>query len=240
MRALDLHTSKEYLRAEQTFALAVHEAERFGPQDARVGTSLNSLGLTFRDEKKFAEAEAAYRRALVILEKAYGSESIDTGNVNFNIATVMFDQGHQPPALPYLQKTLGTYQSMLGESSLKTAMVLCMIGDAYRLQKSYREAEGPLRRCADIRESDGGVQNSELADALHSLALSYQGEGKYALAEPRFRLAEKIREGTLGIMSPILAKTMEDHAALLRQMGRDKEAERLITMSAAIRRREKK
>ena len=92
---------------------------------------------------------------------------------------------------------------MLGESSLKTATVLCMIGDAYRFQKSYGEAEAPLRRCADIRESDGGVQNPELADALHSLALSYEGEGKYALAEPRFRLAEKIREGTLGIMSPL-------------------------------------
>ena len=107
MRALYLHSSKEYLKSEQTFALAVHEAERFGPQDARVGTSLNSLGLVFRDEKKFAEAEAAYRRALVILEKTYGSESIDTGNVNFNIATVLFDQGHQSLALPYYKRHSG-------------------------------------------------------------------------------------------------------------------------------------
>jgi hypothetical protein len=33
---------------------------------------------------------------------------------------------------------------------------------------------------------------------------------------------------------------MEDHAALLRLMGRDKDAERLMRLSAAIRRNEKK
>ncbi len=240
MQALNYHSSKDYLKAEQTFALAVHEAERFGPMDARVGTSLNSLGLAYRDEKKYGDAESAYKKALVILEKAYGPESIDAGNVNFNIAAVLFDQGHETLALPYLQKTLGIYQTMLGGTSLKTAAVLCMIGDAYRTQKSYREAEGPLKSCADIRESDGGMQNPELANALHSLALVYQGQGKYPQAEPRFRLAEKIRESTQGIMSPALAQTMEDHAVLLRQMGREKDAARLTAMAAAIRRREKK
>jgi len=97
-----------------------------------------------------------------------------------------------------------------------------------------------LKRCADIREADGGIDNAELADALHSLALTYAGDGKYALAEPRFKLAEKIRESKLGLTSPLLAQTMEDHAAMLRTLRRTKEAERLMLLSAAIRRSEKK
>lgn len=240
MKALNYHGAKDYAKAEQTFNLALHEAERFGPMDPRVGTSLNSLGLTLRDGKKFAESEAAYRKALVIFDKAYGPDSIDVGNVNFNIANVMFDQGHQTIAFPYLQRSLAIYEALLGGVSLKTAAALCMLGDAYRLQKSYKEAEIPLRRCADIREADGGMRNADLAEALHSLALVYQAEGKYTQAEPRFRLAEKIREGTLGIMSPVLAQTMEDHAALLHQMGRDIDATRLTTMAGAIRRHDKK
>ena len=239
MQALHAAGANDYSKAEQTFLAALKEAERFGADDARVGTTVNSLGLVYRSEKKYGEAEAAYRRALAILEKAYGDDSIDVANVNFNIATVMFDQGHQSSAMPFLQRTLGTYENMLGAQSLKTAAVFCMIGDAYRLDKELKQAEGPLRQCADIRESEGGMENAELADALHSLALVYQFEGKYALAEPRFTLAEKIREKTLGITSPLLAQTMEDHASLLKQMGRDKEATRLSTIAAAIRRTEK-
>jgi hypothetical protein len=84
------------------------------------------------------------------------------------------------------------------------------------------------------------MQNADLGDALYSLAMVYVGQGKYGLAEPRFKLAEKIRENTLGLTSPLLAQTMEDHAALLKSMGRNKEADRLIVLASAIRRSQKK
>ena len=236
MQALYAASSNNYSSAEQIFLRATHEAERFGAEDARVGTTLNSLGLIYRAEKKYPDAENSYRRALAILEKAYGAGSIDVANVNFNIASVMFDQSHQQSALPYIQKAMVAYQTLLGPASLKTAASLCMVGDAYRVMKSYAEAEEPLRRCAEIREKDGGVQNPELAEAQHSLALVMQGQGKLSQAEARYKLAEKIQETTLGITSPALAQTMEDHASLLRQMSRDKEAEKLLTMVNAIRR----
>ncbi len=179
MQALYAASSNDYAKAEQTFLRAMHEAERFGAEDARVGTTLNSLGLVYRAEKKYADAKSAYRRALAILEKSYGDGSIDVANINFNIATVMFDQNHLQTALPYAQKALISYEALLGGQSLKTAAALCMVGDSFRAVKSYTEAEGPLRRCADIRESDGGLQNPDLAEAQHSLALAlHLGSGQ--------------------------------------------------------------
>jgi tetratricopeptide (TPR) repeat protein len=236
MKALYEASAKDLSKSEQTFQQALKEAERFGPEDPRVGTTLNSLGLVYREEKKYADAENSYRKALGILQKAYGNDSIDVANVSYNIATALFDQGHQPAAMPFLQRTLVTYENILGSTSLKTASVLCMMGDVHRLAKEYQAAEAPLHRCADIREANGGMQTNEMADALHSLALTYAGEGKYALAEPRLTMAEKIRESTLGITSPVLAQTFEDHANLLRLLGRDKDAARLSSMAAAIRR----
>jgi tetratricopeptide (TPR) repeat protein len=237
MRALYEAGAKDFAKSEQSFILALKEAQRFGAEDPRVGTTLNSVGLVYRAEKKFPEAEASYRKALVILQKAYGVDSVDVANVNFNIASAMFDQGHQAAAMPFLQRTLVSYENILGSNSLKTASVLCMLGDAHRLAKDFSAAEGPLRRCADIRESNGGMQSSDMAEALHSLALTFVGEGKYALAEPRFTLAEKIRESTLGITSPLLAQTFEDHANLLHLMGKNKEADRLTSMATAIHRK---
>jgi tetratricopeptide (TPR) repeat protein len=238
MDALKAAGEHDYPKSEQAFTKALHQAENFGPNDIRAGSTLNSLGLVYRAEKKYGDAEGAYRRALVIMEAAYG-ESIDVGNINFNIAGVMFDQGHQADALPYLQKTLPIYQRLLGDASLKTAATLCMEGDAFRLMKRYPEAETVLRKCADIREMDSGLQTNDLADALYSLALTYVGEGNFTAAETRLKLVETIREKTLGITSPLVAQTMEDHAAALKQLGRDREAGKLITMAAAIRRSQK-
>jgi tetratricopeptide (TPR) repeat protein len=230
---------KDLAKAEQIFLQALHEAERFGATDPRVATTLNDLGQVYRSEKKYADADGAYRRAYAILEKA-GGDAMPLAETSLNIAVLMFDQGQQSMALPFIKKTLNTYEAVLDANNERTATVLCMLGDAYRVEKDFQAAEEPLKRCGDIREMDGGVQNPDLAEAMHSLALVYEGEGRYDLADPRFKLAEKITESTLGITSPALAQMMEDHAILLRQMGRQKDAARLDVMAAAIRRNQKK
>jgi tetratricopeptide (TPR) repeat protein len=239
VQALRAAGEHDYPKAEQTFVKAVREAESFGPNDIRLGSTLNSLGLVYRAEKKYGDAEGAYRRALAIMEAAYG-DSIDVGNVGFNIAGVMFDQGHQAEALPVLRRTLAIYEKLLGDASSKTAAVLCMEGEVYRPMKHYPESEAALRQCADVREKNGGIAgNSDLADALYSLSLTLIDEGKFAAAEPRLRIAEKIREKTLGLTNPLVAQTMEDHAAVLKQLGRDTEAGKLTDIAAAIRRNQK-
>jgi tetratricopeptide (TPR) repeat protein len=227
-------SNSEYSKAEQSFLKAVHEAERFAMDDWRVGTTLESLGQVYTAEKKFSEAESAYRRALEIAGKADDGAQ-EVADLTFDMANLMFSAGRQTEALTWGRRAVSSYENNAGGTSLQTAAALCLVGDSLRSMKNFIDAEEPLRRCADIREKDGGIDSVELADALHSLALTYTGERKYAMAETRFRLVEKIRENKLGLASPLLAQTMEDHAALLRVMGLDKDAERLMVMAAAIR-----
>jgi hypothetical protein len=106
--------------------------------------------------------------------------------------------------------------------------------------RNFIDAEEPLHQCADIREQTGGIDSIGLADALYSLALTYVGEKKYQEADPRFTMAEKIREHKLGITSPLLAQTLEDHAAALKILGRATDAEKLLRFAQAIRRSEQK
>ena len=240
MQALSASSANDYQKSEQIFQKALHEAERFGAGDPRVGATLNSLGLVYKAEKRHAEAEAAFRRALAVLEKAYGRESIDVANIDYNLATVLADQGKLPSALPFLENSLIGYQSHLGPQSLKAADVLCMIGDARRLTRDWARAEAPLKQCAEIREASGGIYSTELSDALFSLAIVYQNQGKFALADPRFHLAEKIREKMQGIMSPGFADVLEAHAAMLRSMGREADANKDASLATAIRRNERK
>lgn len=232
--ALSAAKAQNYPVSEQAFLKALHEAEKFGANDVKVGSTLNSLGLVYRAEKKYSEAEKAYRRALGIMQAAYG-DSLDVANLNFNIANVMFDQGRHSDALPNLHTTLRIYQKLLGDDSMKTAAALCMEGEAYRQMKRYADAEADLRQCAGIREKDAGIESNDVADAQYSLALILMGEGKYSAAEPRLKLVEEIREKTLGITSPLLAQTMEEHATALKELGRQKEADKLIGIATAIR-----
>jgi hypothetical protein len=92
-----------------------------------------------------------------------------------------------------------------------------------------------LKQCASIREKDGGILSPDFGEAENSLALVLQKEGKYALADGAFRLAEKIRERSQGVTSPALADTLEAHAEMLKEMGRDLDAEKNMKMANAIR-----
>ena len=239
VQAFEAAGKNDLATAEQLFLKALRQAEEFGQQDARVGITLNSLGLIYREERKYSEAEAAYRRGLAIVERAYPN-SLDVANVEFNIASIMLDEGHSAEAMPTIDKALVIYEKLLGGSSLKTAATLCLKGDVYRLTKRYAEAEEPLRFCAEIREKDSGLNNAELGNAIQSLARVFAAEGKASAAEARYRLLEKIREHTAGITSPLLADAMEEHAAILKSMARDQEASRLTTMAASIRKNERK
>ena len=226
--------------AEQAYLKALHEAEHFGSDDWRVGVTLDGLGQTYTGEKKYSDAETALRRSLEITGKTNGDDSVEVANVNFDLGSSLLASGRPVQAMPYARKALSSYVAKLGGTSMEAAGVYCLEGDSLRAMRNYIDAESPLRQCADIRESNGGIDSPEFADALYSLALTYAGEKKYTLAEPRFQLAEKIRENRLGLTSPILAQTLEEHAAMLKTMGRDKEAERLLVLSSAIRRTEQK
>jgi tetratricopeptide (TPR) repeat protein len=63
---------RQYAASENFLNAALQQAQRFGPNDLRVATTLNDLGLLYRAEGKFKEAEPLYRRSLAIREKKLG------------------------------------------------------------------------------------------------------------------------------------------------------------------------
>ena len=236
-RAASNHQPAE---AEQDYAKALHEAERFGLDDWRVGTTLQGLGELYKSEKKFPDAITTLQRALDIAGKNNEDDSQEVAGVRYDLGSVLLDAGRPVDAIIQARRALSSFEALYGGTSAEAARASCLLGDSLRSMRNFIDAEAPLRRCADIREQKGGVDSLELAAALYSLALNYVGEKKYLDADSRFGMAEKIREKKLGITSTLLAQTMEDHAALLRTLGRDKEAERLEKFSQAIRRSEKK
>jgi tetratricopeptide (TPR) repeat protein len=235
MQAQRAAAASQPAQAEQAYTKALHEAERFGPEDWRVGTTLQGLGELYITQKKLPDAVSALQRAVAITGKNNEDDTAQVATVRYDLGSALLDAGRPADAVIQARRALSSYEGVYGGASAEAAGALCLLGDSLRLMRNFIDAEGPLHRCADIREQTGGIDSVALADALYSLALTYIGEKKYRAAEPRFSMAEKIREKKLGITSPLLAQTMEDHAALLRTLGRDKEADRLEKFSQAIR-----
>jgi tetratricopeptide (TPR) repeat protein len=233
-------TAKDFPKAEDQLQKALHETEQFPAGDARTGTTLNILGLIYREEKKYTDAEKVLEKALAVFEKADGADSLSVGNVNFNIASVLMAETHYADAVPYIQRSRTTYVRVLGAQSLKAASTLCMTGEVYRYQKKFQAAEVPLKQCADAREAAEGIESADFGDALYSLGLVYAQLGRYALADSTLNLAEKVIEHTLGVTSPEFADALEARAGVLKSMNRAPEAARDEAMAAAIRRVAKK
>jgi tetratricopeptide (TPR) repeat protein len=239
-QALHAAAVKDYPKAEAAYARALHEAEVFGKDDERVASTLQGLATMLRSERKLDEAENAVRRAVTIYSVKPGEQSLEYAQVQFVLAGVLMDRGKYEPALQSIQKVLPLFEQNLGPNAAVMGDATCMQGDAYRLLRMFASAEAPLKRCAQLRNEDGGVGTAEFGEAANSLALVYQHLGKYAEADRYFTYAAKIREQSLGIQSVALAETLEAHAILLHQLGRDADAQKKERMAAAIRRTSKK
>ena len=226
---------KKFTAAEQLMVLALREAEHFGPTDARLGATLNTMGLVFMAEKKPREAEMPFRRALGIFEKVYGAKGLDVGNVCLNLGIALNMAGQSEAALPLLTHARENYEAILGKESPKTAQVIFQLGDAARRLHKWDEAEASLKRAADMQETLGGIDSPELATSLNSLALAYGSQGKYAQAEPLFKLSLNMREAKYGLNHEDVAVSLDNYASMLRDAGRFKDSVPLTTLAEAVR-----
>ena len=226
---------KNYSNAEKLLVRAAEEAQKFGDSDSRLGTTLNTLGLVYRDDGKASEAETLFRRALSIIEKNYSADSVDVANIEFNLANSLYDQNRFAAAIETYEKSLPIFERWFGAEGAKTAHVQNDLGDCYRSLGKYPEAEKYLRRAASLRESSSGIDSPDLAQTMNSLGLTFTAEAKYKEAESAYKMALSIREASLGLQSDLVRATLENYAGMLQKANRPAESARLMTLAEAIR-----
>src|SRR5690242_5286389 len=105
---------KRYTDADRSFQAAIRDAERFGPQDARLGASLNSLGIVYFAQTKYAAAEPLYKRALSIREDALGPNHPDVAATVNNLAELYWSQQKYGTAEPLYKRVLAITEKNAG------------------------------------------------------------------------------------------------------------------------------
>ncbi|MFQ5934787.1 MAG: tetratricopeptide repeat protein [Acidiferrobacterales bacterium] len=91
-----------YDEAEKEFVAALKRAEGFGPQDPRLGASLNNLAMVYKQQGKLGKAEIHLKRALRVFE-IVKPDHAHVASVLHNLAAIYDAQG-KPAAADPLRK----------------------------------------------------------------------------------------------------------------------------------------
>jgi tetratricopeptide (TPR) repeat protein len=96
-------------------ALHIWEQAR-GPEHPQVASALNGLAKLYRQQSKYEQAEASYRRALTIREQHLGPHHPETARSLAGLALLYEKQGNDEQAELLLQRACTIFEQHLGQA----------------------------------------------------------------------------------------------------------------------------
>jgi tetratricopeptide (TPR) repeat protein len=166
-----------------------------------LATILNNMARLLQKVGEYGEAESLSRRALLLFEKALGTDDSSVAMCLDNIAGLLKSQGRAGEAIPLYEKGLRISQEMLGLEHLSMVTTLRNLGDTFmaegqngRAAESYRKAlyileVAPLDSAEDFVERLRILENT-----LVKLAKLVEIQGEYEDARLLFQRASDMRE----------------------------------------------
>ena len=137
----------------------------------------------YRAEKKYAEAEPLYVRALAIREKTLGLDHPDVATTLNNLGALHDAQDHYEQAEAYYRRAIAIREKALGPTHIETAATLASLGEIYMEQRKFDKAEEPLRRAYFARVKALGEKDPDTKSVQRDLWALYMGTDRLALAE---------------------------------------------------------
>ena len=211
--------------------LKVTEREE-GPDSPNVAAALDNLAAVDHLLGEHEEAESLYKRALAIREKSAGAESLDLAATLHNLGLLYFDRGKYDQAEPILKRALAIQQKSRKPDHPEVAASLEALGWLYAAE-GKPEAESMLKQAMALYEADLGKDHPHTARCCAELSRVCLEQNKADEAEgfAKRAVAALKRSGEPGM----LATAVEDHAAVLRKLGRGAEADVLDAYARGVR-----
>jgi len=105
---------KQELSEEERLKSLIKEAEAAGREDEKLARDLINLADVYKPKGRFFEAEELYKRAISVLEKDKGPESLEVAEVCDMLAELYIRQGKYSLAKPYRKRSLDIYEKAYG------------------------------------------------------------------------------------------------------------------------------
>jgi ankyrin repeat protein/Tfp pilus assembly protein PilF len=225
VRAFTLEQTLRYKEAQAAY----QEAVSLNPNDIKALTDLGNM------ESRLGNGTAALERvkkALELIQKAYGEEHIDVATIYNNIGTVLADQGKYDEALILYNKTCDIQLKVLGKMHPHVAGDYNNIGASLKAQGKYDESLTSHKKALDILLNVLGEEHPHVAISYHNIGRVLEAQEKYDEALIFYNKALDIQLKVLGEMHPDVAASYNSIGLALH--SQEKYDEALISHNKAL------
>lgn len=202
-----------------------------------LAAALNNLAQIYSDQGHDDQAEPLYNRAIALMEKGTGLDSVEIAPLLNNLAALYQRQSRFAEAEPLFKRALAVREKALSREHPDVGQSLNNLATLYVKQQHYADAEPLFQRALAIYQKVGGPEHPAVATLLNNLGQLYRDLNRDADAEAPIKRSLAIREKVLGADHPDLARSLNNLAELYEHQQRYAEAEPLYRRALAIRER---
>jgi tetratricopeptide (TPR) repeat protein len=215
----DVRTWPQCARLLPHALAAAGHAEALEVASEATGRLLNQAGLYLRGRAEFAEAKAAFQRALVIGEATLGPDHPKIAIRVNNLGGVLKDLGDLAGARAHYERALAIDEAAFGPDHPNVAtdvnnlgLVLKDLGDLAGARQAYQ-------RALAIGEATLGPDHPKIAIRVNNLGLVLKDLGDLAGARQAFQRALAIDEAAFGPHHPKIAIGVNNLGLVLKDLG---------------------
>lgn len=223
----------DYARAITSYRAATEVADRFDRGDRRRAVSWNAVATMYDALGRFAEAEAAYRRALKEAAGSTGKTGPEYALVLGNLGSWYVETGQRAAGEKLLRESLAIYAAADPPDELHIAVAQNGLAEVLCSSRKYKEADPLLTRALAVLEKNPRAW-SETALAKNNLAVVRFLEGNHEEARRLFMEAVAMIEQRWGPEHPMLARILNNLASVENRAGHREEAGQRIRRALDI------
>ena len=208
-----------------------------GKDHPNYATSLNNLGVLYRDMGDYAQAEKYDLEVIGIRERVLGKDHPSYTTSLNNLGSLYYTIGDYEKAEQYYLESIAIAERVLGEDHPNYAMSLNNLGVLYSDMGDYAQAEKYYLESIAIVEWVLGKDHPDYATSLNNMGGLYYSMGDYAQAEQYYLESIAIVEWVLGKDHPDYATSLNNLGFLYNKMEDYAQAEKYYLESLGIRER---
>jgi tetratricopeptide (TPR) repeat protein len=176
--------------------------------DARYSTMANKLAIFLDIQKRDAEAEYFYKKALQISDKTLGRHHAETSTILANLGRLYCRTGRMPEAEEVINQAMQIQLKEFGKDHLQTSHTLRAMGTLQDYKGEYSKAKEFYVQAFNIRKKWLEADDPRIASSSIDLARIYLYEKRPAEAEPLIKDALRSREKGIGHDDPLTAQAL--------------------------------
>ena len=215
----DVRTWPECSRLLPHALAAAGHAEALDVASEATGRLLNQTGLYLHGRAEFAEAKAAYERALAIDEVAFGPHHPSVARDVNNLGGVLKDLGDLAGARAAFERVLAISEAAFGPTHPKVATAVNNLGGVLRDLGDLAGALAAFERALAIDEAAFGPDHPNVAMDISNLGLVLKDLGDLEGARAAHERALAIDESVFGPDHPNVARDVNNLGMVLQALG---------------------